>query len=125
MRLVAPVRCEPTAAPLALTLRGAAAPPDTGTLMLVFAGAAPADLPGVLGDTSVESLGGQGYRITSDGRSWPITAAAMTVMREVAEEFYRALPPRPVPAGKRLLWRLILKLAASRRGLVLLRALRR
>jgi hypothetical protein len=45
--------------------------------------------------------------------------------RDVAPPFYRALPPRPVPPGKRLFWRLVLALAASRAGLSILRSLRR
>jgi hypothetical protein len=44
---------------------------------------------------------------------------------EIAAEFYRALPPRPVPAGKRFLLRVVFSLARSRAGFALLRALRR
>jgi hypothetical protein len=45
--------------------------------------------------------------------------------RDLAAQFYRAIPPRPAPWAKRVFWRLVLGLAASRAGLALLRALRR
>jgi hypothetical protein len=45
--------------------------------------------------------------------------------REIAPQFYRAIPPRPAPWAKRVFWRMVLALAASRAGLALLRALRR
>jgi len=44
--------------------------------------------------------------------------------RAVGAEFYRALPPRPVPLPKRVFWRAVLALAGSGMGLALLRALR-
>ena len=120
-----PVRCRRAAPPLSLTLTGAAAAPHTGVLTLAFAAAAAADLPEALTDAVVEALGGGRYRILAAGRDWPVSARGLTVTREIAAEFYRALPPRPVPARKRLMWRAVLTLAASRAGLTLLRLLRR
>lgn len=121
-----PVRCRRDSAPLSLTLSGAAAAPHSGMLTLAFAGAAAApDLPEALTDAAVEALGAGRYRILTAAHEWLISARGLTVTREVAAEFYRALPPRPVPAGKRLLWRAVLALAASRAGLTLLRVLRR
>jgi len=45
--------------------------------------------------------------------------------REVAAQFYHAIPPRRAPWAKRMFWRTVLALGASRMGLRLLRALRR
>jgi hypothetical protein len=120
-----PVRCLRAAPPLSLTLTGAAAAPHSGLLTLSFAAAAAPDLPEALTDASVEAIGGGRYRILAAAREWLISARGLTVTREIAAEFYRALPPRPVPAGKRFMWRVVLALAASRAGLALLRVLRR
>jgi len=73
----------------------------------------------------VERIGAGQYRIRAGGSEWLLAAHGAEVHRDVGASFYRALPPRPAPAGRRLLWRLVLALAASRAGLALLRALRR
>jgi hypothetical protein len=118
------VRCERAAGPLGLTLRGAAgAAGDAHTL--VFSARPPADLPESLAAPRVEVLGEGRYRIVSGERAWLLSAPAVHLSRDVATEFYRALPPRPVPLSKRLFWRTVLALAGSRAGLTLLRALRR
>lgn len=118
------VRCEHGEGPLGLTLRG-----DAGAAgeahMLAFSGCAPADLPQALAAPRIEVLGAGGYRIVSGERAWQLSARAVHVSREVATPFYRALPPRPVPLGKRLFWRTVLALATTRAGLALLRAWRR
>ena len=119
-----PVRCQRGAPPFGLTLSGAAVAPAAGSLTLTFSGSAPPDLPETLGGASVESSGEGGYRIASGTREWQITGGSLSATREVAAAFYGALPPRPVPAVKRLFWRLVLALAASRAGLALLRVLR-
>ncbi len=58
-------------------------------------------------------------------REWVIAAAAVHLHHEIAAQFYRAIPPRPVPPSRRWLWRIVLALAATRAGLAVLRALRR
>ena len=73
----------------------------------------------------VEHLGANRYRIASPPREWVIAAAAVHLHREIAAQFYRAIPPRTVPAPKRWMWRIVLALAATRAGLAVLRALRR
>ena len=120
-----PVRCQRGAPPFALTLSGAAVAPAAGSATLTFSGSVPADLPAMLSGASVEPSGAGGYRISGGTREWQVSGGSLSVMREVAAAFYAALPPRPVPAVKRFLWRLVLALAASRAGLRLLRALRR
>jgi hypothetical protein len=45
--------------------------------------------------------------------------------REVSATFYRAIEPRTVPWGKKLFWRIVLSMAASRFGKSLLLTLRR
>jgi hypothetical protein len=118
------VRCTAHGAPLGLSLCGPAGSP-AAQYALTFSDSAPLDLPASLPEARVESLGADEYRIVSGARAWRVQARAVHVTRAVAAEFYRALPPRPVPLGKRLLWRAVLALAASRAGLALLRTLRR
>ncbi|HUL17765.1 MAG TPA: hypothetical protein VLV29_00740 [Steroidobacteraceae bacterium] len=118
------VRCERSVGALGLTLRGAAGVAgDTHTLG--FSGHAPAELPQVLTAPRVQALGEGRYRIQSGEGAWLLRARAVHLSREVATPFYCALPPRPVPLGKRLFWRAVLALAATRAGLALLRVLRR
>lgn len=118
------VTCTRTAGVPVLTLSGTGAPSGAETALAFSASAVP-DLPDTLQDATVEQLGGGQYRIVSAKREWLISASAAHLHREIAEQFYRAIPPRPVPWRKRLFWRAVLTLAASRAGLAALRALRR
>jgi hypothetical protein len=119
------VSCRRPPGPLGLTLSGTAAGTPAERTVLVFSAAAPGEFPGELADARVERLDRNRYRIASGTREWVIEAAAVHVHREVATPFYAAIPPRPVPLSRRLLWRAALALAASRAGLAVLRALRR
>ena len=119
------VRCRHAAHAPQLTLSGNAAQPPGEQMTVAFSTTAPADCPDTLEEAVVEQLGGGRYRIWSGPHEWLISAAAVHLHREVAAEFYRALPPRPVPWVKRLFWRIVLALAASRAGLAVLRVLRR
>ncbi len=125
------VRCRrDPAGPLEITLEGRAAGEvaEAGAagdpLTIAFSGAADPGLPEALDDVMVERVGPARYRIASGTRAWLIEAAAIHLHRDVAREFYRALPPRPAPAARRLVFRLALLLAGSRAGLAVLRALR-
>jgi hypothetical protein len=121
-----PVRIERAPAPLGLTLHGRADAAAGGAAStLAFTASAPADLPARLEGAVVTRLEDGQYRIGSGAREWRLAAAAVHLTREVAPEFYRALPPRKVPLLKRLVWRTVLALAAGRAGPWLLRALRR
>ena len=111
--------------PLGLTLNGRAAGHPGEELELAFAAAAPADLPGELPDAVVERLGATRYRIVSGARSWTVAARSVHLHRDVAQDFYRAIPPRPAPLGRRLVFGMMLRLAASRAGIALVKALRR
>jgi hypothetical protein len=108
-----------------LTLTGTTATPSAEHAALAFSATAPADLPATLEDAEVEHLGGSEYRIATAARSWTLSAPAVHLHSEIAPQFYRAIPPRPAPWRKRVFWRVVLALAASRAGLALLRALRR
>jgi hypothetical protein len=119
------VECRRAAAPLGLTLIGVSADSAGEPLALAFSGAAPAQLPATLEDAVVEPLGAGRYLIRAAAREWPIEARALHRHEDVGARFFAALPPRPVPLAKRLLWRSVLALAASRGGLALLRAMRR
>lgn len=119
------VRCARAPGPLGVTLIGATPERPGEPTALAFSAAAPAGLPDTLDNAAVEHLGGDWYRIYSAPREWVIAAAAVHLHREIAAQFYRAIPPRAVPLTKRWLWRAVLALAASRAGLALLRALRR
>src|SRR5215469_15122540 len=120
-------------APLGLILigtsAGSATQPGEPT-QLAFSGAAPAALPAELRDVAVSQPEGSRYRLdgTNPGGErgeWLLEARAAHLHHDVGAAFYRALPPRPVPWSRRLLWALLLRLAASRAGLSLLTALRR
>lgn len=111
--------------PLGLTLVGWTADHPDERMTVAFSGQAPDSLPEVLEDPTVYRIDPRRYRITSTPREWIIEATAVHVHREVATAFYRAIPPRPVPWGKRLFWRVVLPLVGSSLGKRLLLALRR
>jgi len=124
------VRCERSNRAHTLILSGVSADSlsaDTGgeETALILSASAPVECPDTLDEAVVEHLGGRQYRIRSAAREWLVEAAAVHLHREVAAAFYRAIPPRAVPWRKRLFWRGVLALAASRPGLAALRMLRR
>jgi hypothetical protein len=119
------VQCARSPGPLGLSLSGSTGEHPGQRTVLAFSTAAPAEFPDTLDDAVVEALGAHRYRIASARREWLIGASAVHLHRDVRDEFYRALPPRSVPLRRRLFWRLVLALAASRAGLALLRAVRR
>jgi len=119
------VRCRRAPGPLGLTLIGATPERPGETTALAFSATAPDGFPEALEDAVVERLGANQYRIYSAPREWVIAATAVHLHREIAAQFYRAIPPRPVPPSRRWLWRIVLALAATRAGLAVLRALRR
>ncbi len=111
--------------PLGLTLTGPAADRPEEMLTAAFAGRAPADLPEFLTDALVIAVDERHYRISRPPGDWRVEANAVFVHRDVGAAFYRAIPPRAAPLGKRLLWNLLLWLAASGAGPRLLLAMRR
>ncbi len=111
--------------PLGLTLSGRTADPPGEQLALAFAGVAPADLPERLEDAVVERAEPGEYRIAGAARAWTVAARSVHLHREVADGFYRAIPPRPAPLARRMLFGAMLGIARSRAGIALLRALRR
>ena len=118
------VHCRRARTAPGLTLSGSAAEAEEPTA-LAFSATAPADLPVTLQDAVVDHLGGADYRIGAGQREWLISSPAVHLHRGIAAQFYRVIPPRPAPWTKRMFWRVVLALAASRAGLALLRALRR
>jgi hypothetical protein len=111
--------------PLGLTLIGWTQDHPEEKVTLSFSGRAPEGLPEVLEDPTVDQLGAGRYRISSSPREWLVEARTVHVHREIAAAFYRAIPPRGAPWSKRLFWRLVLGLVASRWGKRFLLALRR
>jgi hypothetical protein len=118
-----PVACRRTGNALILT--GAAAAVEDERLILTFIGAAGlAEVADSLADSLVNSVAAaevlaldeRHCRIVSAARSWDVEVTSVHVHHDVGAVFYRAIPPRPVPLGKRLLWRLVLALAATRLG---------
>jgi len=108
----------------ALTLTGAAADAEDERLIVTFIAATCAAVPESLAAAEVRALDEHHYRIITSARSWDIEAASVHVHRDIGTAFYRAIPPRPVPLRKRLLWRFILTLAGTRAGKRLLLSLR-
>jgi hypothetical protein len=119
------VRSAHTQGALGLTLTGETIEHPQDVTHVSFSGPAPSDLPATLDAAVVHSLGDQHYEIESGTKRWTLNARAVHVHRDITARFYRALPPRPVPLVKRLFWRVVLALAATRGGLAVLRTLRR
>jgi hypothetical protein len=119
------VSCQRATDVLGLTLCGDTSEAPGEATTLAFAAAAPADLPETLVDPVVERLGAQQYRIANSTCDWLVEARSVHLHRDISAQFYCALPPRPAPWAKRVFWRVVLALAASRAGLALLRTLRR
>jgi len=117
------VRCELSMQTQTLSGMSAASPGEETAL--TFSAAVPAECPATLEDAVVEHVEGAHYRIRSGTREWPVEAAAVHLHREIAARFYHAIPPRSAPWSKRLFWRAVLALAASRTGLAALKVLRR
>ena len=111
--------------PLGLTLVGWASDHPGERVSLAFTGDAPETLPEVLEDATVDRVGESRYRIASAPREWVVEAKAFHLHREIATAFYRAIPPREVPWGKRLFWQVVLGMAASKWGRRVLLRLRR
>ena len=108
-----------------LTLTGCAADCADDILIVTFIAASVPDLPDSLSAAAIRARDGRHYRIMSGSRDWLVEATSVHVHRDIGREFYRAIPPRPVPLKKRFLWRTILALAGTRAGKRLLSSLRR
>lgn len=119
------VSCRRDEEPLGLTLIGRTTDRPDEVATLAFATAAPPAVPEALEDATVEQLEAGRYRIRSGTREWLLSARSVHLHREVSSTFYRAISPRRVPWNKRLFWRVVLALAASRIGKALLLTLRR
>jgi hypothetical protein len=102
--------------PLRLTLCGHTAHRPQELVRLYFAGAAPEGLPQSLDGATVTRTGAESYCITSGARSWTLNARAAHLHREVAREFYRAVPLPSARWTQRLFWRIVLALAATSTG---------
>lgn len=107
-----------------LTLTGAAADSAEDVLILTFIAPVAPQLPDRLTAASVCARDGGRYGIGSASSDWVVEATSVHVHRDIGSAFYRAVPPRPTPLKKRLLWRAVLALAASRAGKRLLWSLR-
>ena len=117
------VRCRrDPAGPLEVTLEGHAGGGEHVTV--AFSGATDPGLPDALEDAVVEQLGPARYRIVAAARDWQLEAAAVHLHRDVSKAFYQALPPRPAPLVRRVVFGFALRLAGSRTGRAVLRALR-
>jgi hypothetical protein len=119
------VSCRRDDGPLGLTLIGRTIDRSDEVATLAFAGTAPEGLPEALEDATVEQIGAGQYRIWSGKREWIFSARSVHFHREVSTTFYRAIAPRLVPWNKRVFWRIVLAMAASRVGKSLLLTLRR
>jgi len=110
MRLQGPIECRRTAE-ACVTFVGQTESGERAYVTL--AAPAPADLPSRIDDGAVELLEGGRCRVSMAGRMWQLDARQALVHRDVSGPFYAALPPRPAPLAKRLLYGLILAVAGS------------
>jgi hypothetical protein len=103
-----------------LTISGTT--PDGDPLEAIFNTPVPADLPAMLESACIERVS-SGQCIRAAGRVWPI--AAITVhLHYGVPSFYTAIVPRVPPWHRRLLFGLLVGLAARPAGRALLRRLR-
>lgn len=112
-----------TGASRSLTLRGVSAGPSRERLIVSFVGVEGDEIPATLEAVRVVTLGARRYQLQSASGEWRIETRALHVHLDARQVFFRAVPPRPVPLGKRLFWRAVLLLARCRAGLRLLRVL--
>jgi hypothetical protein len=119
------VSCRRDDPPFGLTLIGRTIERSDEIATLAFVGAAPQGLPEALEDATVEQTAAGEYRIWSGRREWLFPARSVHLHREVSATFYRAIEPRTVPWSKKLFWRIVLSMAASRFGKSVLVTLRR
>lgn len=119
------VSCRWEGAPPVLTLAGRSADFPEEIASMMFYGAATENLPEALEDVVVQQIGAGVYRVCSGEQGWPISARSVHLHRDIAAAFYQAIPPRPVPLGKRIFWRVVLTLVSHPFGKKLLLALRR
>lgn len=118
-----PVTCRRTAD--SLTLIGAAADSADDRLILTFISPSMAEVPDSLAAAIVRAVDEHHYRIASASGDLTVEAASLHVHRDIGSVFYRAVPPRPAPLGRRIFWRVVLALAGTRAGKRLLLSLRR
>jgi hypothetical protein len=119
------VSCRREDVPLGLMLIGRTIDRSDEIATLSFAGPAPQGLPEALEDATIEEIAAGQYRIWSGRREWIFPARSVHLHREVSAVFYRAIAPREVPWSKRLFWRIVLSMVASRLGKSVLLTLRR
>ncbi|MBV8147390.1 MAG: hypothetical protein JO184_20525, partial [Gammaproteobacteria bacterium] len=87
------VSCERSREAPGLTLVGRSAEPGGAGVTLAFSATPPAGCPEMLEDAVVERLGAGHYRLRSGAREWLIGARAVHLHRDIAADFYRAIPP--------------------------------
>lgn len=115
------VRCAATPGAPYFTLSGTT--PEGEPVTVTFAGSVPEALPETLDAPLIEAAEGQGYLIREGSRRWAVAARAVHVHRELPG-FYSVIEPQVPPLKRRLLWSLLMALAARPLGLALLRRLR-
>ncbi len=125
IRMTGGVSCQRQANNSRFTLEGLSADSLCERVTVAFSGQPPPDLPARLDDVCVERLGETQIGIAGSGRRWMLSVHSCVVHREVAERFYQAIIPRPVPLSKRLFWHVVLLLAGNPVGRQLLLLLRR
>lgn len=108
-----------------LTLSGSAADSADDRLILTFISPSIPDVPDSLTSAVIRAVDESRYQISSAARELIVEATSLHVHRDIGSAFYRAVPPRPAPLGKRIFWRVVLALAASSPGKRLLLSLRR
>ena len=109
----------------ALILSGAAADSADDRLILTLISSSIPDIPDSLSAVILTAVGEHRYRVASASRDLIVEATSLHVHRDIGRAFYRAVPPRPVPLRKRLFWLLVLWLARSRTGKLVLSSRRR
>lgn len=98
--------------PVGLTMMGRTSDHPAEVVHLHFTCPPGVYVPEVLENPLVERFDARRYVIRSGGQEWFVPATTVHLHREIGTVFYQAIPPRPVPIGKRIFWRVVLGLIA-------------
>ena len=128
LRFKGPLRQVAGPGPAGITLLGELVESD-GRLIpaqLSLLGHEPVDLPSPLTDVTVDmaaapvivlrSASQQGGSKQGGSREWRISCRTWQLHRDVGAMFYAAVPPRPTPWTRRLIWRVLFGIAATAPG---------
>jgi hypothetical protein len=127
LKFKGPVNWEDGPGRAGMTLVGTLLEADGGTTpaQLSLSGLESVPLPSTFDDLTFEALTGQDLVLRSGGQEWPLRVRAWQLHRDVGSMFFAVIRPRPTPWARRLVWSVLLGMAALAPGRWLLTRLSR